>query len=192
MQRKGSENDNWTILESKIDSLRGKWEPIAEGRLCCESRVNILESESPEIHSLSSQEYNTFNIVLDSGAADHVVNDSAIPGYKIEDSIGSKAGACFIAANGDRIPNRGQVNLEMKAGNIPLKSTFQVSKISKPLWSVGKLCDAGLKVEFGKAAAIVSHATTCRKICEFKRENGLYMGAMQLKTPGFTRQAANP
>ena len=82
--------------------------------------------------------------------------------------------------------------MEMKAGSIPLKSTFQVSKISKPLWSVGKLCDAGLKVEFGKTAAIVTHGTTGRKICEFKRENGLYMGAMQLRNPDFIRQAANP
>ena len=57
---------------------------------------------------------------------------------------------------------------------------------------VGKLCDAGLKVEFGKSAAIVTHGTTGRKICEFKRENGLYMGAMQLKNPDFIRQAAHP
>ena len=175
-----------------MEIFKGKWEPMTDGRLCEYSTINILESESPELHSLSNQEFSTFNIVLDSGAADDVVNDSETPGYKIEDSIGSKAGACFIAANGERIPNRGQVNLEMKAGNIPLKSTFQVSKISKPLWSVGKLCDAGLKVEFGKAAAIVSHATTGRKVAEFKRENGLYMGALQLKNPDFIRQAANP
>ena len=58
-----------------------------------------------------------------------VVDNAETPGYKIEDSAGSKAGACFIAGNGERIPNRGQVNLEMKAGSIPLKSTFQVSKI---------------------------------------------------------------
>ena len=130
--------------------------------------------------------------MLDSGAADHVVDITGTPGYKLEESIGSKAGSCFIAASGEIISNRGQVNLEMKAGSIPLKSTFQVSKISKPLWSVGKLCDAGLKVEFGKAAAIVSLGASGRKICEFKRENGLYMGAMQLKNPDFIRQAANP
>ena len=84
------------------------------------------------------------------------------------------------------------MNLEMKAGDIPLKSTFQIPKISKPLWSVGKLCDAGLKVEFGKAAAIVTHEASGRKVCEFKRDNGLYIGAMQLRNPDFIRQDPNP
>ena len=97
-----------------------------------------------------------------------------------------------MAANGERIPNKSEVCLDMKQGNVSIRSTFQVSKISKPLWAVGKLCDAGLKVKFGKAAAIVIHEASGRKVCEFKRDNGLYIGAMQLKNPDFTRQDPNP
>ena len=77
----------------------------------------------------------------------------------------------------------------LRSGNIPIQSTFQVSKISKPLWSVGKLCDAGFKVEFGKSAAIVTHEKTGTKIGEFKRNQGLYVGALQLRNPSFPRQA---
>ena len=131
--------------------------------------VNIQESVSPEIHALRTQEYSNFNVVLDSGAADHVVGISGTPGYEIKESAGSKAGSCFVAANGERIPNRVEVCLDMKHGHVPAKSTFQISKISKPLWSVGKLCDAGCKVEFGKAAAVVTHAFSGKKVAEFQR-----------------------
>ena len=48
----------------------------------------ILESESPEIHVMGNPEYTDFDIVLDSGADDHVVDDSGTPGYEIEESVG--------------------------------------------------------------------------------------------------------
>ena len=98
--------------------------------------VNILESENPEIHVMESRDYMPFDVVLDPGAADHVVDNADTPGYTIHESPGSKAGSCFIAANGERIPNKGEVRLEMKSGQIQITSTFQVSEISKPLWSV--------------------------------------------------------
>ena len=93
-----------------------------------------------------------------------------------------------MAANGERIPNRGQANLQTRSGKLPIKSTFQVSKISKPLWSVGKLCDAGLTVQFGKDSAVVSRVSNGKKIGEFKRKNGLYIGNLQLRNPSFPRQ----
>ena len=105
------------------------------------------------------------------------------PGYEVVDSPGSKAGSCFVAANGERIPNRGQVNLQMRSGKLPIKSTFQVSKISKPLWSVGKLCDAGFKVEFDKSAATITQISTGKQVGKFPRTHRLYIGRMELKNP---------
>ena len=155
--------------------------------------AGLLESENPEIHSLDTPEYIPFHVVLDSGAADHVVNVSATPGHQIEESPGSRAGACFVAANGERIPNRGQVNLRLRSGRTPIKSTFQVSRISKPLWSVGKLCDAGFKVNFDKSEAIIIQSSTGKEVGKFPRSHGLYIGEMELKMPepaqDFQRQA---
>ena len=114
-------------------------------------------------------------------------------GYEIMESAGSKAGECFVAANGERIPNRGQVKLNLRAGNVPVNSTFQISKISKPLWSVGKLCDAGFKVEFNKDAAKVTRIATGKVVGHFPRSQGLYVCRLELKTPtaasNFQRQA---
>ena len=126
---------------------------------------------------------------VDSGATESVVPDEIPSSVPTTPGSASRRGVQYEVANGERIPNRGQVSLEMKSGNIPIKSTFQVSKISKPLWSVGKLCDAGFKVEFGKSAAIVTHEKSGKKIGEFARHQGLYIGSLQLKNPSFTRQA---
>ena len=121
--------------------------------------------------------------MLDSGAADHVVDNADTPGYVINESWGSKAGACFVAANGERIPNRGEVSLDIKAGKIPIKSTFQISKISRPLWSVGKLCDAGYTVQFHKDHAEIKQVATGKVVGTCKRQQGLYIGAFQLRNP---------
>ena len=98
-----------------------------------------------------------------------------------------------MAANGERIPNRGQVNLRLRAGQFPIKYSFQVSKISKPLWSVGKLCDAGYKVEFDKTEAKIIEKSSGKEIGHFPRSHGLYIGKLELRnpaaTPTFPRQA---
>jgi len=118
---------------------------------------------------------------LDSGAADHVVDSADTPGYVINESWISKAGACFMAANGKRIPNRGEVNLNIKAGKVPIKFTFQISKISRPLWSVGKLCDAGYTIQLHKGHAEIKQVTTGKVVGTCERKQGLYIGAFQLR-----------
>ena len=139
---------------------------------------------------MEQQEYIDFEVVLDSGAADHVADSSDTPGYEIKESAGSKAGACFVAANGERIPNRGEVTLDLRAGSVPIKSTFQVSRISRPLWSVGKVCDAGYEVTFNKDGASIKHAATGKPVSSFERKQGLYVSKMQLRNPNpvFRRQ----
>ena len=97
-----------------------------------------------------------FEVVLDSGAAEHVTDSAEAPGYQIEPSAGSKAGMGFVAANGARIPNKGQMTLSLKTeGNQKINSTFQVCSTNKPLWSVGKICDSGCEVKFSSDKAVV-------------------------------------
>ena len=100
-------------------------------------------------------------------------------------------GSCFVAANGERIPNRGEVSLDMKSGSIPIKSTFQVSRISRPLWSVGKICDSGCTVTFDAKGASIRHTAGNKELGYFHRSaGGLYEGELDLMKPegGFIRQ----
>ena len=71
---------------------------------------NFLEAEGPQLNPVGNSEYNTFPVVLDLGAAGSAVDIKETPGYKLQESAGSKSGSCFIAVNGERIANRREAN----------------------------------------------------------------------------------
>ena len=102
--------------------------------------LSFLDEEVPQFHGMEQKEYLDFEVILDSGAADHAVDSAVTPGYPIQGSAGIRAGACFVAANGERIPNKGDFQLDLRAGSISIKSTFQMSKVSRPFLGVGKVC----------------------------------------------------
>ena len=60
---------------------------------------------------------------------------------------------------------------------------FQVGGVSRPLWSVGKLCDAGYRVVLDKNEATVVHKASNQPVTAFKRRNALYECDMKLRNP---------
>ena len=125
-------------------------------------------------------------ITLDSGAVDHVTPQDAAPGYELRESASSRRGGGFVAANGEHIPNEGQVTLSLESGDMGFDSVFQVANITQSLWSVGKMCDAGPghEVHFKRDKAIVVDATTGNELFSILREpGGLYKGELKLKNP---------
>jgi len=148
--------------------------------------LQVLEYVTPNLQVVQEPEYHDIQIVLDSGAADHVVNSRDVPGYKPTPGAGSKAGACFMGVNGDLIPNKGEVNLELKtdlSDDSIINSIFQVADITKPLWSVGRICDAGYTVVFDQGHATIYHVESGEPAGVFERKQGLYVGKMKLKNP---------
>ena len=134
-----------------------------------------------------------FEVALDSGSQDHVCDEIDCPGYVTEPSPGSMRGQCFIVGNGGRLDNKGQRSLNLEPLNddsTPLKSCFQIAKVTRPLMSVGRICDNGMKVEFTHNKAIVINPEGVH-VCAFERKpGGLYTCKFRLKNPmsGFTRQ----
>ena len=64
-----------------------------------------------------------------------------------------------------------------------IDSTFQAAKVSRPLMSVGRICDSGLRVEFDKNVARVI-SQDGKVLTVFEREaGGLYLARMRLKRP---------
>ena len=113
------------------------------------------------------------------------------PGYQVNPSKGSKAGAAFIAANGEKMANRGEMRLKLESDKgVSLGSVFQVCTTSRPLWSVGRICDNGNTVTFDAKGASVKHAASGKELCYFHRRNGLYVSTLDLVKPegGFIRQ----
>ena len=90
-----------------------------------------------------------------------------------------------IVGDGGKISNDGHAHLNlqtMDASLNTLASTFQVAAASRPLMSVGKLCDNGLDIVFKKDKAIV-RAPDGATVCTFERqEGGLYVAKLRLKS----------
>ena len=110
--------------------------------------------------------------------------------YLVE-SPGSKRKQQFIVGNGERVPNEGQLilNLESEVGECTrkLQSTFQVAEVTRPLMSVSKICDQGLRCLFDDQEALVVDKGSGKVLVTFKRQGGLYITRMRLKPPeGFT------
>ena len=100
-----------------------------------------------------------FDVALDSGSQDHVCDEVDCPGYETQPSPGSSRGQCFIVGNGGRLDNMGQRRLNMQPMDNdaqPLSSVFQIAKVTRPLMSVGKICDNGMRVTFDDKKAVVS------------------------------------
>ena len=150
--------------------------------------VCFLESSEECLNAVSGPETVPFEVVLDSGAAEHVMDGEEAPGYRLEPSEGSKRGVTFKAANGQVIANQGQMVLNLATSvGAPLQSTFQVCSVHRPLWSVGKICDNGCSVTFDAKGATVK-SKEGKSVCTFERRNGLYVTTLNLQRPDFARQ----
>lgn len=65
-----------------------------------------LPLEVPTDLIVQEPQFYDFSIVLDSGAAGHVVDGSEAPGYKVIAREGSKVEGCFVAAHGQLMPHK--------------------------------------------------------------------------------------
>ena len=180
----------------KINKMNGNGSVEDPGVHCA---INLLDSEYMiDINVAEALDYvrefidEEFEVALDSGAGEHVAASKDAPQYTVVASQGSRAGQNFIAANNQRIPNEGQMTLALKAEGYgkkkgrEIQSTFQVAKVSRPLWSVGRICDEGFDVKFTKTEALVLKPDGT-VVCRFERRGGLYIAKMSLRNPLFRK-----
>lgn len=134
-------------------------------------------------------------VTLDSGCCEHVLDLGDAPGYGafMTESPGSRRSQNFIVGNGSKVPNEGQLTLNLESDvdgkQRLIQSVFQVAEITRPLMSVSRITDLGLKCVFGKNKAEVINEKE-EILCTFTRKGGLYTARMKLKAPeGFHRPA---
>ena len=91
--------------------------------------------------------------------------------------------------DGGTIPNMGESQLHLSDQNRDLQSVFQIAAVTRPLMSVGRICDQGHSITFDAVMA-VGHAADGTELCKFERQNGgLYVAKLKLRNPaGFGRQ----
>ena len=76
-----------------------------------------------------------------------------------------------------------QLNLSDPALNSDVQSVFQIAAVTRPLMSVGRICDEGHTITFDNVCAVV-HSKDGDELCKFHRTpGGLYVAKMKLRSP---------
>ena len=132
-----------------------------------------------------------FEVALDSGSVVHVCSVTDCAGYNTRESPGSRCGQKFLMGDGGEIPNLGQSQLNLSDAEVgrDIQSIFQIAAVTRPLMSVGKICDEGHSITFDAVMAVVT-SKDGSEICRFHRNpNGLYIAKLKLRSPaGFGGQ----
>ena len=95
---------------------------------------------------MANEEWNDFEfeVALDSGAVIHVCSPSDCPGYTLEESPGSKRGQFFFLATAGRSRTSARSrSTSCDSEGIDVRSIFQIAAVTRPLMSVGRICDEG-------------------------------------------------
>ena len=191
LQRSTLPDEEKSPMDELICQMRGGSRYSGGTIAICEGE----ENDGDEHALAAAQEWVDveFEVALDSGSTDNVCHKGDAPGYTVVPSQGSQRGQKFVIGDGNKISNDGQVCLNLQTTTDDLNSIasiFQVAKVSRPLMSVGKICDNDMDVIFGKDRARVVTRDGA-EVCTFHRSNGgLYLAKFRLKRPadGFGRQ----
>ena len=87
--------------------------------------------------------------------------------------------------DGGTIPNLGQSQLNLSDESIgrDIQSVFQIAAVTRPLMSVGRICDEGHSITFNAIMAVV-HGKDGSELCRFQRSaGGLYAAKLKLRSP---------
>ena len=191
LQRSTLPDEEKSPMDELICQMRGGSRYSGGTIAICEGE----ENDGDEHALAAAQEWVDveFEVALDSGSTDNVCHKGDAPGYTVVPSQGSQRGQKFVIGDGNKISNDGQVCLNLQTTTDDpnsIASIFQVAKVSRPLMSVGKICDNDMDVIFGKDRARVVTRDGA-EVCTFHRSNGgLYLAKFRLKRPadGFGRQ----
>lgn len=183
-EHKDNEPNGTAIAQEELEEFLGYCD-IDDYMEC-----NMAAEEEPKFLEMA------LKVALDPGCGEHVADQEEAPGYAVKPSAGSVRGHKSIAAGGHRMANQGEFTLQLRASEgkgRSLKSTFQVAKVTRPLWSVSKICDEGFNVVFNKNKTVIRRETDDKEVCSFVREHGLYVATLKVRNPkhkSFIRQAA--
>ena len=136
------------------------------------------------------------SVAVDSGACDNVIDPQDVSAYEdtVEETDASKNQENFLAANGEEIPNYGQMKVPAITREKTVRGiTFQAAGVSKGLLSVEKMNECGHVVIFdGDASFIVNKRTG--ETNQLRRQDGNFMLDLWIPPPevaqslGFTRR----
>jgi predicted ribosome-associated RNA-binding protein Tma20 len=152
--------------------------------------INLIEfaSVSPSINAVDKQSvrkdgWSLLRVQVDSGAIDHVAPVSTAVGVKMHETIASRSGRCYSAANGSAIKNFGEKKLSgYTLDGAPFSMSVQCADVKRTLGSVYRLNQSGNVVVLdGKDSYMVNKKTGTR--IPIKEETGQFAIYVWIKDP---------
>ena len=167
--------------EAKLDRLQAEDERRAAGLHILTEGQSAPPSAGRDLCAAWSSEQNGWRkirAVMDSGAAECVAPKDMAPHYRISDSVASRSGVFYTSADGGRLDNLGQQELPIAFDNgLRAMATFQIANVSRPLMSVGRICELGNRVLFGASGGVILNLES-GQVTPFEKEDGVYVFTM--------------
>ena len=117
--------------------------------------------------------YKCTEAVVDSGAEETLAPRGAFA-WRARTSAMSRAGACYLTANGVPIPNLGELDVQsLTSEAYPAEVPFQLADIERPLIAVSALANAGHLVEFIERGGKITHQSGT--VTGLERRGGTYI-----------------
>ena len=187
-QKAVCQNGQWIDVRSKKKMQKMKktvrWKPFigalwetCRSKDCCPVQPAAREEVELAGVNYRSEEagWTKVRVIPDSGAVESVAPANMAPNYRVHKSPGSERGQMYTTASGDEIPNEGQQFLPSVCENgVCSEQKWQLSAVTRPLQSVGELCDAGHRVVFGRSGGVIQNVTTGEETY-ITREHGTYL-----------------
>ena len=149
--------------------------------------IDIMATLEPE-HILVNEEAwqgFEFEMALNSGSVVRVCSMAGWPGYLLCESPGSRKAQEFFIEDGGTIPNldQSQLNLSDEMVGRDIQSVFQIAAVTRPLMSVGRICDEYHSITFDAVMAVVA-GKNGSEICRSQMTpGGVYVAKLQLRSP---------
>ena len=145
---------------------RGRW------RSKCPRLATFIERRAQQLRRCESDEWETIETILDSGATVTVIPPHMARAYDVTPGEASKAGVRYEIANGEEIPNLGEKNMYVMTEEGSWREfKAQVAEVSKALQSVRSLVKAGHLVVFGDGEDGCNHYVLNKFSGEINRVN---------------------
>ena len=146
-----------SIAKVDVGNNRGNVDSVV--KVDVSNSLNVLDNDLDDTPVFATADENGWIKipgVLDSGDVQSVAPPHLAPGVPIVPSAGSRRGQHFRAANGHKLPNLEQhISLVTDQGG-RADVTFPVTGVTKPLLSVGELCDRGEQSHFRRRGWLYS------------------------------------
>ena len=144
--------------------------------------INSAGKRPTKPHKIATKK-GEFISCVDSGSVATVANaKKTFPNEKVEPSKASTNGVAYVAADGGLMPNRGEVTVNVVAGDVDLgPMKWQDADVNMPILSVRRIAKKGSRVSFWDGGGVIKLPDGTK--VPFYEYQGVYLIKLAVKPP---------